>query len=477
MNSKEENLINLAKNGDSEAIAIMYEKYRTKIYKFIFSKIKNESVAEDLLQDTFIKVHNNLKFYRKEDGNFYNFILINAKQIIIEYYRKISLHRSKIEDNADIFIDANNGTLEDITEGKEEEELLRKIIDDLPESQAMAIKLVYMKNLSYKQAAKVMGKTELSIKSLIHRAKKSLKEKMLEKYPEMEETTKVKVLKMLIISALCASMVTGIGYATVKIYEAITDKHKFTLSELLEQPPETASDITKEEALEKINYYLEVLGEQQVLIDEVKFAKNPRENKLIWMVKNQEFVLIINSSNGNLERYVNFGNNKNEEKMDLIKLYEKLRLPSEYEIYDKEQVLENEIIRFAKKYDNVFNKYESVNMVYKDNVLKLLFVCEYKPENTEVTITKEVAEDILRKNNIDYDAIVLEFECDNMIYSEKFNGLCEEINEQNVELEMVDFNIRLVWKVKNSDKEIYWVDAQNGDLIRKNRKLEGEKKE
>lgn len=473
---KEEKILEQAKNGDEAAITKLYEQYKTKVYKFIYSKVKNEAVAEDLLHDTFIKMHKNINFYRKKDGKFYNFILINAKQVIIEYFRAISMYRNKVGDNANIFIETTN-TLDDIVETKEEEEAVRELIECLPENQAMAIKLVYMKNLSYKQVAKLMGKSELSVKSLLHRAKINLKEKLLEKYPEMRENTVLRVARMFVITLLCISMITGMGYAGYKIYKNVKEKHKFTILELSEEQNEENSSISKEDALEKINYYLSVLGEKSISIDQIKLLKNAREDEsFYWKAENEECSIKIDSEYGNFEEYKNLNEESKIKEIDISDLCEKLKLPIDYEYYDTENLIDRKIIKYAKKYGEIFNKYESVNIVYNNNdVLVYIYVCDNKPESTQVNITKEDAVKILEENNIEYDELALQFDGENLYGYDEFHEE-NEIYIVNDNLNMINKDMRLVWKISKLKKIVCEIDAQNGELI-KEYTLDAEKKE
>ena len=68
-------IIKRIKNGDDAAFEYIYNKYRDKVYKYIFYKITFEADVEDLLQDTFTLVYKNINLCDKSKGSFYNFIL------------------------------------------------------------------------------------------------------------------------------------------------------------------------------------------------------------------------------------------------------------------------------------------------------------------------------------------------------------------------------------------------------------------
>lgn len=150
-------------------------------------------------------------------------------------------------------------------------------------------------------------------------------------------------------------------------------------------------------------------------------------------------------------------------------------IPIDYEYYDTENLLDRKIIRYAKKYGEIFNKYESVNIVYNNDVLVYIYVCDNKPESTQVNITKEDAVKILEENNIEYDELALQFDGENLYGYDEFHEE-NEIYIVNDNLNMINKDMRLVWKISKLKKIVCEIDAQNGELI-KEYTLDAEKKE
>lgn len=65
-----------------------YEKYNKRVYKYIAERIENKSDIEDIVQEVFVKVYKNMNLYNESKGNLCSFILANANQVLVEYYRK-----------------------------------------------------------------------------------------------------------------------------------------------------------------------------------------------------------------------------------------------------------------------------------------------------------------------------------------------------------------------------------------------------
>ena len=193
-------IIKRIKNGDDAAFEYIYNKYRDKVYKYIFYKITFEADVEDLLQDTFTLVYKNINLYDKSKGSFYNFILANANRVVISYVRKKNRRKDKFESNLMRFIKDDETTVDEDFEKNEEIDVLSKMISNLSDTHKTAINLVYVRNLSYRDAARIIGKTESSFKSILFRARNALKENMLREYPEMSKRFKANsIIKMCLV--------------------------------------------------------------------------------------------------------------------------------------------------------------------------------------------------------------------------------------------------------------------------------------
>ena len=134
--------------------------------------------------------------------------------------------------------------------------------------------LVYRNEKTYKDAAKIMGKSEASFKSLLHRAKIEFRKKISSEYPDISYKYR-HIVKVVLILCLSAGLVGGMVYATIKIYQNTFRKSTFTLSDVKEEIPEGNGIISREEAVNKINEYLSILGkEANVKSEQLKLVRD-----------------------------------------------------------------------------------------------------------------------------------------------------------------------------------------------------------
>ena len=242
----EENfVIKKIKNGDSSSFKILYEKYQSKLFAYVYCKVSDKAEVEDLMQEVFVKVYKNIELYDESKSSFYNFILTNAKQVISDYFRNNNNYENRIEKiylNSNVISDEDIAIIYDSIDG---EYNLKSVLDKLPETQRMALNLVYIKNMSYKDAARIMKKSELSVKSLIFRAKRTLKKDIAEKYPEIvKEYGFKKVAKAVVISTVCFGLIGGFSYAAFKVYMDKFYKGTYTVADV-------KSEISDDKAIDK----------------------------------------------------------------------------------------------------------------------------------------------------------------------------------------------------------------------------------
>ena len=77
--------------GDESALAVLIERHKQKIYSFIFSKVYDRDITEDVFQDTFIKVIKTLKRGKyNEEGKFLPWVMRIAHNLVIDHFRKNS---------------------------------------------------------------------------------------------------------------------------------------------------------------------------------------------------------------------------------------------------------------------------------------------------------------------------------------------------------------------------------------------------
>ena len=173
----DDQIIESVKNGHIDNFETLIIRYEKKILNFIYKMIMDKDEAENLTQDTFLKVYSNLGKYQS-DGKFAPFLFRVAKNLVINHIKRerknisfsnfFSVHKKEPE--------IKNGItpLEQL-EKKEVDELLKKYISHLKENQRIALIYKFSYDYSYKEIAQLTGWSIPKIETLVHRAKKTLK--------------------------------------------------------------------------------------------------------------------------------------------------------------------------------------------------------------------------------------------------------------------------------------------------------------
>ncbi|WP_264558843.1 RNA polymerase sigma factor [Flavobacterium sp. N2270] len=147
--------------GDEQSLSILIERHQSKIYGFIYSKINDKDLCEDIFQDTFIKVIKTLKAKSyNEEGKFLPWVMRIAHNLVIDHFRKSKRMRFQRDtDEYSIFSLLSDTSLN--VENQiilEQVELdLTKLIEELPEDQKEVLKMRIYQDLSFKEIAETTG--------------------------------------------------------------------------------------------------------------------------------------------------------------------------------------------------------------------------------------------------------------------------------------------------------------------------------
>ncbi|OMF33844.1 RNA polymerase subunit sigma-24 [Paenibacillus sp. FSL H8-0548] len=186
-------LIREIKDGNVELYSELMRRYQRKILAFIYHMLKSaklELMAEDLCSETFYKAYRSLHSFRELDASFSTWLYTIARNTVLSELRKqksahISLDESDYEPVASLDAVPEQQVLR-----KERMAMVREAINNLPEKQRSALILREYDQLDYQEIANILGQTVSSVKSLLFRARASVKTQ-LEPYfgqtPLMEE--------------------------------------------------------------------------------------------------------------------------------------------------------------------------------------------------------------------------------------------------------------------------------------------------
>jgi RNA polymerase sigma-70 factor (ECF subfamily) len=148
-------------NGDERAIEILINKHNQRISSFIYSKVNDRAITEDIFQDTFIKVIRTLKRGTySEEGKFLPWVMRIAHNLIIDHYRKHSrMPVFEGNDNFSIFSVVGDDKL-DIERQLIKDQIdsdLNLLIEELPKDQRDVLYMRIYKDMSFKEISEITG--------------------------------------------------------------------------------------------------------------------------------------------------------------------------------------------------------------------------------------------------------------------------------------------------------------------------------
>ena len=155
-------LVNNYIAGDENALAILVERHQSKIYGYIYSKVSDRDLTEDIFQETFFKVIHTLKSkkYYNEEGKFLSWVLRISNNLIVDKFRndkKMFMKRDTDEYSIFSAITDNSPNIERELIKNQVDIDLKKIIQRLPQDQKEVLMMRYYSDMSFKEIADITG--------------------------------------------------------------------------------------------------------------------------------------------------------------------------------------------------------------------------------------------------------------------------------------------------------------------------------
>ena len=171
--------------GKEASLSILINKHQQRLFSFIYSKIQDKDLTEDIFQDTFIKVIKTLKKGKyNEEGKFLPWVMRIAHNLVIDHFRKNNRMPSfKNTDEFNIFSVLHDGTLNAEKQLIQEQiyDDVRELINELPEEQKEVLVMRMYKDMSFKEISENTG---VSINTALGRMRYALinMRKLIEKH-------------------------------------------------------------------------------------------------------------------------------------------------------------------------------------------------------------------------------------------------------------------------------------------------------
>jgi len=162
--------------GDQNSLEILIQRHKGRVFSYILLIVKKHELAEDIFQETFIKVIRSLKKGKyTENGKFVSWVLRISHNLIIDHFRKEKLKGIVSNDSLDIDIfnsqKFSEDTIEDQMVNTQILSEVKDLIQELPEDQQQVIMMRHYLDLSFKEIAE---QTDVSINTALGRMRYAL---------------------------------------------------------------------------------------------------------------------------------------------------------------------------------------------------------------------------------------------------------------------------------------------------------------
>ena len=191
-------LVKRAKSGDYQAFDLLVLKYQSRLISTAFKFVKDVQIAEDIVQDSFIKAFKALESFR-EDSSFYTWIyritVNTSKNFLVSKKRKSELLNSDLSDEASYEIEpVETYSPEDLLQATQLKKVITETIDQLGEDTRTALTLRELDGLSYEQIADVVNCPVGTVRSRIFRGREVIDE-AISQYKQDNKTNYLEVKK------------------------------------------------------------------------------------------------------------------------------------------------------------------------------------------------------------------------------------------------------------------------------------------
>jgi RNA polymerase sigma-70 factor (ECF subfamily) len=165
--AEESRLVARAKQGDSTAVAEIYTRHHNAVYRYVYYRVSDESLAEDLTATVFVRMVESIDRFQYRGRPLLTWLYTIARNAVIDHHRRdgaagtIPLDERLLESGQDV---------ERAVDRALTRHRLSKAMRHLTEDQRQVILLKFIEGKSNEQAAEILGKSIGAVKSLQHRA-------------------------------------------------------------------------------------------------------------------------------------------------------------------------------------------------------------------------------------------------------------------------------------------------------------------
>lgn len=170
-------LVELARDGDREAFGQLYDHYQVPVYRFIYYRVNDVSVAEDLTSDTFFRALRSMSNFTWQGRDFGAWLFTISRNLVTDHYKS---HRVKLEDSTE-----DHDSLDHVVESHEtmvlenySSSVLTAAIQKLPEDQKNCLIFRFLQGMTLIETAAALNRTPGAIKQLQFRALRNVAQQL-----------------------------------------------------------------------------------------------------------------------------------------------------------------------------------------------------------------------------------------------------------------------------------------------------------
>lgn len=190
----EQLLARYRETGDVEAFDALVHRYEKEIYSYLARYLHSESLAQEVFQATFLRVHEKCGLFT-EDRSFRPWLYSIATHLAIDALRKEGRHKlvsldephraggDEVGTLLNLLQSTNRSPLEQL-DADERAEWTRQAVDALPDHQRVVLMLIYFQGLKYREVAEILQLPLGTVKSRVHKALLALNAAWLRNHPE-----------------------------------------------------------------------------------------------------------------------------------------------------------------------------------------------------------------------------------------------------------------------------------------------------
>ena len=168
-------LVTRAQTGEADAIGRLYDQHHVEIFRYLWARVGERPLAEDLTGEVFMRMLTGLPGYRPSAAPFRAWLYQIARNLLIDHYRKTGKRTMVSLEQAETLNDGSSDMVTMIDQ-RLTMERVHRALTRLDQAQREVVTLRFLSGLSLQEVARTLGKTENSVKALQHRGLATLRQ-------------------------------------------------------------------------------------------------------------------------------------------------------------------------------------------------------------------------------------------------------------------------------------------------------------